>query len=110
MAAVDGRQGAGDRETRRGCNVACAAQTQPPDGMRLPTLLPMLATPSDPFDSPDYRFETKWDGVRALAAVDATGWRLWGRDAADYTSRYPDLAVLRRLPPGTLVDGELVAK
>jgi bifunctional non-homologous end joining protein LigD len=77
--------------------------------MMLPTLLPMLATSSDPFDSPDYRFETKWDGVRALAAVDANGWRLWGRDVADYTPRYPDLAVLRRLPAGTLVDGELVA-
>jgi ATP-dependent DNA ligase len=77
--------------------------------MRLPTPLPMLATADDPFDSPDYRVETKWDGVRALAAVDASGWRVWGREAADYTSRYPDLAVLRRLPTGTIVDGELVA-
>jgi len=77
--------------------------------MMLPILLPMLATSAGPFDSPEYRFETKWDGVRTLAAVDATGWRLWGREAADYTSRYPDLAVLRRLPAGTLVDGELVA-
>src|SRR5262249_16548436 len=28
---------------------------------------------------------------------------------ADYTTRYPELDVLRRLPAGTLVDGELVA-
>jgi hypothetical protein len=37
------------------------------------------------------------------------GWRVWGRERADYTARYPELEVLRRLPPGTLVDGELVA-
>jgi bifunctional non-homologous end joining protein LigD len=75
----------------------------------LPTVLPMLATASSPFDASPYSFEVKWDGVRMLAAVEASGWRLWGRAAADYTARYPELAVLRRLPPGTLVDGECVA-
>jgi len=50
----------------------------------------------------------KWDGVRALAGVSQEYWRLWGRGLADYTERYPELAVLRRLPPGTVVDGELV--
>jgi hypothetical protein len=54
-------------------------------------------------------FEIKWDGIRALAAVEATGWRLWGRQRADYTARYPELDGLRGLPAGTLVDGELVA-
>jgi len=78
--------------------------------MRLPQLPPMLATAGVPFDSPEYRFEIKWDGVRALAAVDAHGWRLWGREAADYTARYPEFAVLQRLPQGTLVDGELVVR
>jgi ATP-dependent DNA ligase len=74
----------------------------------LPRILPMLATAAQPFDHPDYAFEIKWDGVRALAAVAADSWRLWGRHKADYTPRYPDLAWLRRLPTGTLVDGELV--
>jgi bifunctional non-homologous end joining protein LigD len=75
----------------------------------LPSVLPMLAVPAAPFDSTTHSFEVKWDGVRALTAVDETGWRLWGREAADYTSRYPELAVLRALPSGTLLDGELVA-
>ena len=75
----------------------------------LPRLLPMLAVPAEPFDAPDYCFECKWDGIRALAAVEKGGWRLWGREQADYTARYPELAVLRGLPAGTLVDGELVA-
>ncbi len=75
----------------------------------LPSLLPMLAVPAAPFDSSEYSFEVKWNGVRALAAVETAGWRLWGRERADYTARYPELDVLRRLPAGTLVDGELVA-
>jgi ATP-dependent DNA ligase len=68
----------------------------------------MLAMPARPFDDPEYLFEIKWDGVRALAAVEEEGWRLWGRGLADYTARYPELACLRGLPAGTLVDGELV--
>ena len=74
----------------------------------LPQILPMLAVPAAPFDSAEFSFEVKWDGIRALAAVEALGWRLWGRERGDYTARYPELEVLRRLPAGTLVDGELV--
>ena len=33
-------------------------------------LLPMLATSASPFDSCDYVFEVKWDGVRVLASVE----------------------------------------
>ena len=77
--------------------------------MKLPQLLPMLAVPATPFDSAEYSFEIKWDGIRALAAVDASGSRMWGRERADYTNRYPEFDMLRRLPTGTLVDGELVA-
>src|SRR5262249_50756917 len=68
-------------------------QAEPEDGMRLTRPLPMLAVPAAPFDSTEYSFEVKWDGVRALAAVETTGWRLWGRQRADYTARYPELAV-----------------
>jgi ATP-dependent DNA ligase len=75
----------------------------------LPRLLPMLAVPAEPFDSQEYSFEVKWDGIRALAAVETAGCRLWGRERADYTARYPELDVLRGLPSETLVDGELVA-
>ena len=70
--------------------------------------LPMLAVQSEPFDSPQHLFEVKWDGVRAVAAVEGGRWQLWGRDLADYQLRYPELEVLRRLPDGSVVDGELV--
>jgi len=68
----------------------------------------MLATSASPFDSEEHSFEVKWDGVRALAAVEGHHWRLWGRAGTDYTGRYPELTVLGRLPAGTVVDGELV--
>jgi bifunctional non-homologous end joining protein LigD len=74
----------------------------------LPQLPPMLAVAWAPFDGAQYCFEIKGDGMRALAAVEHSGWRLWGRDGAEYTSRYAELEVVRRWPPGTLVDGELV--
>ena len=60
-------------------------------------LLPMLAMSAKPFDSNQYVFEVKWDGIRALAAVNADHWQLWGRGCADYTGRYPDLEVHRQL-------------
>src|SRR6266852_9880875 len=70
--------------------------------------LPMLAVAGAPFDSPDYLFEVKWDGVRALAACGPQEWSVWGREGVDYSDRYPELEVLRQLPAGTLLDGELV--
>ena len=69
---------------------------------------PMLAVAGEPFDSEDHLYEVKWDGVRCLAAAEPGRVRLWGRELADYTGRYPELDALRKLPCGTLVDGELV--
>jgi DNA ligase D-like protein (predicted ligase) len=69
----------------------------------------MLATRAAPFDSEEYSFEVKWDGVRALAAIENGRWQLSGRVGSDYTPRYPELAILRRLPSGTVIDGEVIA-
>jgi bifunctional non-homologous end joining protein LigD len=74
----------------------------------IPPLAPMLAVASQPFDSDEHLFEIKWDGVRALASVEGKTCRLWGREKADYTSRYPELDVLCCWPSGTVLDGELV--
>jgi bifunctional non-homologous end joining protein LigD len=64
-----------------------------------------------PFSSPDYLFEVKWDGVRALVIRDADGrTRAHDRSLADLTPLLPELAEAERLlPPGTALDGELVA-
>src|SRR5262249_57959699 len=52
-----------------------AAQTYSEDGVMLPQVLPMLAVAAEPFDSPEYSFEIKWDGVQALDSVVRRGWR-----------------------------------
>ena len=62
-----------------------------------------------PFDSPEYAFDIAWDGVRALASIDGGRVRVWGRDLADLTTRYPEVQELSTLAPSeTIVDGELI--
>jgi hypothetical protein len=63
--------------------------------------LPMLATKAAPFDSEDYFFEVKWDGVRALSAP-----RLLGRTRTLLSCPKPGLdkqrpAVSCRFPKST---------
>src|SRR2546428_848135 len=61
------------------------------------------------FNSDDFIFEVKWDGVRALVAKDATGLRVTDRHGMDLLARVPELAgAARQLPEGVLLDAELV--
>lgn len=74
-----------------------------------PFIPPMLAAAGEAFDSDEFAFEVKWDGTRALAFVDAPGrYRLLNRRRVDITDRYPELSVAGELPPGTVLDGEIV--
>lgn len=76
---------------------------------RLPEHIePMLARSGQAFDSPDHLFEVKWDGVRAITYVERGGHRMHGRRRRDLAGRYPELQFLGDLPPGTVLDGELV--
>lgn len=71
---------------------------------------PMLASESAPFDGDDWLFEIKWDGFRALARRDRDACRLLGRRKTDFSSRFPTLTrALSALPPGSIIDGEIVA-
>lgn len=70
----------------------------------------MLAeTATEPFDSPEHLFEIKWDGIRALAFIDASKLRLQGRRLVEWQDRYPEFQGLAALPSGTIIDGEIVA-
>ena len=75
-------------------------------------LEPMLATIGDrPFSNPNWLFEIKWDGVRALAWIEDGRLAIRARSGAEITARYPELASL----PGAiaarqaLLDGEIAA-
>jgi DNA ligase D-like protein (predicted ligase) len=77
--------------------------------LALPAFIaPMLAKPAAAFDADDYLFEIKWDGIRTLAFIDREGYRLVNRRRLDMTGRYPEFAFLAELPPGTVLDGEMV--
>ena len=79
----------------------------------MPTAIhPMLATSVDePFDSPDWLFEIKWDGYRAVAFIEGARLRLVSRNQNDLTAQYPDLHDLPSFLPAktAILDGEIVA-
>ena len=59
----------------------------------------------------DWQIEWKWDGIRAqlIRPLDGPA-RLWSRGQEDVGGAFPDvLALARELPPGTVLDGELLA-
>lgn len=74
---------------------------------------PMLAVLADqPFDSPDYAFEVKFDGMRVLARVDGAGsLSLMSRNQREQAGRFPELAELAGnfLAAEFIVDGEVAA-
>ncbi len=75
-------------------------------------LEPMLATlAAKPFSDPEWLFEIKWDGIRALAWVEDGRLELRARSGRVITSQYPELAELpqRVQARRALLDGEVVA-
>ena len=58
----------------------------------------------------EWLYEVKFDGYRCLAGRDSTGVTLWSRRENLFTKQFPQIArACERLPPNTLVDGEIVA-
>jgi DNA ligase D-like protein (predicted ligase)/DNA ligase D-like protein (predicted 3'-phosphoesterase) len=69
---------------------------------------PMLAHDAKaPFSSPDWMFEVKWDGIRAIAYVGKT-LRLLSRNGRDMAGQFPELREILDLAPGCVLDGEIV--
>jgi bifunctional non-homologous end joining protein LigD len=62
-----------------------------------------------PFSDPNWVFEIKWDGVRAIAQIEKGRTTLWARSGRDITKEYPefqDLASHFRAA-NAIVDGEI---
>jgi bifunctional non-homologous end joining protein LigD len=89
-----------------------------------PELAPMLATPGSLEDveggwanpagsreGPNWRFEAKWDGIRAIATVVGGSVSLRSRVGNDLTPGYPELTELGGLltEHSVVLDGEIVA-
>ncbi|MBA3317146.1 MAG: ATP-dependent DNA ligase, partial [Gemmatimonadales bacterium] len=76
-----------------------------------PPIAPMLATLAEtlPPDG-DFLFEPKWDGFRAIVFRGVSDLYIQSRDSRPLDRYFPELhaALLERLPPGCVVDGEIV--
>lgn len=79
----------------------------------MPTKIqPMLATAiEDPFDDPDWLFEIKWDGYRAVSFINDGRVRLISRNQNDLTAGYPEFKDLPTFVKAkqAILDGEIVA-
>src|SRR5438445_51082 len=69
------------------------------------------ASAEAPFSSPEYIFEVKWDGLRCMLFRDPEGKvHIQDRGLNDLTADLPEVsAAATRVPPGSVIDGELVA-
>jgi bifunctional non-homologous end joining protein LigD len=73
---------------------------------------PMLAiSTAKAFDNPEWLFEIKWDGYRALAFIEDGRVRLVSRSQNDLTAQFPELGSLPQFVKAerAILDGEIVA-
>ncbi|PYV74418.1 MAG: hypothetical protein DMG97_08835 [Acidobacteria bacterium] len=72
---------------------------------------PMLASVVEkPFEDPNWLFEIKWDGYRAVSFIENGTVRLVSRNQNDLTPRYPELRELPKFikAQNAVLDGEVV--
>ena len=71
----------------------------------LPTLI------NEPFSDPNWIYETKWDGYRAICFVSSGEHRLVSRNQIDMTAAFPELGDVSRSLNAriAILDGEIVA-
>jgi bifunctional non-homologous end joining protein LigD len=65
-----------------------------------------------PFDDPDWVFETKYDGYRALAAISGNGKiELYSRNLISFNDKYaPIVKELKKITHQVIIDGEVVVE
>jgi ATP-dependent DNA ligase len=78
--------------------------------MLVPPVAPMLASAVDRLPRGAFGYEPKWDGWRALLFRTADGVYLQSRTGKPLGGYFPEITRLARthLPPGLVLDGELV--
>lgn len=82
-----------------------APKTKIPTGIK-----PMLATLVDePFDDPDWVYEVKWDGYRALGFINKGEVELLSRNKKTFNDKfYPIYNILQKWDINAVVDGEIL--
>jgi bifunctional non-homologous end joining protein LigD len=82
-----------------------------PAGPMPHSVKPMLATlAKEPFDHPDWMFEVKWDGYRAIAEIKDGGVSLYSRNQISLAKKFHPVAEsLKHFGFKAVLDGEIVA-
>jgi bifunctional non-homologous end joining protein LigD len=74
---------------------ATGSASTPGGNPAVPVPSPMLAVTADrPFSRAGWMYELKYDGIRAMVAVDGSGVRVLGRRGRDETLRFPEAAAI----------------
>jgi bifunctional non-homologous end joining protein LigD len=71
---------------------------------------PMLTTPvKEPFNDPNWIFEVKWDGYRAVAEIRDGSVSLYSRNLMPFDKKFPPIVkALRKFGFDAVLDGEIV--
>ena len=71
---------------------------------------PMLATlVNEPFDNPDWQYEVKWDGYRAIAYINDGAVEIASRNNKSFTEKYYSITnIMKKWAINVVLDGELV--
>ena len=112
LTIADLRSGRLPDPARRGVPPDIAALSRVERGELPRTLAPMQAALADgPFDSPDWLFEPKLDGIRALAFIEGGAVTLRSRRGLDVSAQYPALvkAIAAQPLSSAILDGEIGA-
>ena len=74
------------------------------------SIKPMLATLiKEPFDDPDWIFEVKWDGYRAVAEIHDGNVSLYSRNLISFNQKFSPIAdSLKKFRFEAILDGEIV--
>lgn len=69
----------------------------------------LLKEVEEPFDSPNFLFELKFDGIRATIHVGPNTFKIFGRGGQEITNLYPELKEIpKHIKRNTVFDGEIV--
>ena len=99
------------KPSARSAGVARRRPTVKRDPLPRPKTLMLATLVDEPFDDPEWLFEIKWDGYRALCTIDENSFELVSRNGLDMLRRFPDLRSLatafKSVP--VVIDGEIVS-
>src|SRR6202000_3408478 len=97
-----------DKQADTNLDIEALIKTAPKSSL-LKNIKPMKATLVDePFDDPDWLYEVKWDGYRAIAFINKGEVELLSRNNLRFDKFYPINKTLEKWKFNTVIDGEIL--